>query len=181
MSDADARALLDDARRSRGHLKRAAARLDEDPALRDAVVGTARAAGIDVPDDVASGSSKRLLRVCLDRSDAAQVIRSPIRRDEAFRCAVCALDVAPHGRTARNHCPRCLCSLHVDVVPGDRAAGCGGVLDPIGLEVRGGEQVLTFRCRSCGAIRHNRALLDGEADDVGSLARLSAGEAAWPR
>lgn len=71
------------------------------------------------------------------------------------------------------HCPRCLRSLHVDVVPGDRAAECGGILDPVRAEQRHGDWVLIYRCRECGAERVNRALLDGvEPDDWAVVARL---------
>ncbi len=47
---------------------------------------------------------------------------------EAFVCKVCGRTVPPEGAGSeyRNHCPYCLSSLHLDTVPGDRAAGCGG-------------------------------------------------------
>jgi hypothetical protein len=65
----------------------------------------------------------------------------------------------------------------VDVVPGDRAAGCGGLLDPVDLEVRGERWVIRYRCRRCGVERRNQALRDGEpADDPVALARVAAGE-----
>ena len=53
--------------------------------------------------------------------------------DEGFRCRVCKKDVLPLSYTARDHCPYCLCSLHVDINPGDRACLCKGILRPIGL------------------------------------------------
>ena len=34
--------------------------------------------------------------------------------DEAFTCVVCNKKVEPLSYTARDHCPNCLCSLHVD-------------------------------------------------------------------
>ena len=47
---------------------------------------------------------------------------------EVFTCKNCGRVVVPEGAgsTHRNHCPNCLCSLHVDEEPGDRASSCGG-------------------------------------------------------
>lgn len=180
MSDTAARArdLLARAR-SRGDIKRLGAWLDEqaDPGLRQAVVAAGRARGADLPEEAADWPGKRLIRAALAREEAARVATNPTARDEAFTCAHCGLDVPPHGRTARDHCPRCLRSLHVDVVPGDRASDCGGILDPIGLEVRAGASRLRFRCRRCGAEKVNRALADGvPPDDPVALALVSRGE-----
>ena len=50
-------------------------------------------------------------------------------------------------------------------MPGDRANGCGGVLDPVGVEIRGGDTVLRYRCRRCGATHRVRAVLDGDSPD----------------
>ena len=49
---------------------------------------------------------------------------------EVFTCKNCGRVVVPEGAgsTHRNHCPNCLCSLHVDEEPGDRASACGGLL-----------------------------------------------------
>ena len=58
----------------------------------------------------------------------------------------------------RDHCPYCLRSLHVDDVPGDRAAGCGGILDPVDLRLEGrAGVVIEYRCRRCGLTHRNRA------------------------
>lgn len=65
------------------------------------------------------------------------------------------------GSDHRNHCPNCLSSLHVDVEPGDRASGCGGVMEPIAVWVRkGGEWAVIHRCRRCGALSSNRTAAD---------------------
>ena len=56
------------------------------------------------------------------------------KNDGGFICANCGAEVVPLRYTSRNHCPRCLCSLHLDVNPGDRAADCGGIMDPITAE-----------------------------------------------
>lgn len=159
-----ARALIDGAR-SRGQLKRDGAAIDADPRLRDAVIAAARAAGNPLPPQAADWPGKRLLRRARARDVQAQQRTTPIARDEAFTCAHCGLDVPAHGRTARDHCPACLRSLHVDVVPGDRAAGCGGLLDPIGLVGSPHAPRIRYRCRRCGAERVNQAILDGAPPD----------------
>lgn len=80
------------------------------------------------------------------------------------------------GGGYRNHCPRCLHSLHVDVNPGDRASDCGGVLEPVAVESSGKKGwVIVHRCRRCGAVRRNRAALDDplEPDDFDAIIALT--------
>ena len=54
--------------------------------------------------------------------------------DEAFTCYNCGKEVEPLNYTARDHCPNCLHSLHLDINPGDRASNCKGHLIPTGIE-----------------------------------------------
>lgn len=92
---------------------------------------------------------------------------------EPFICKNCGRAVLPdHAGTAhRNHCPSCLCSLHLDVIPGDRAAGCGGLMDPIAVWVRkGGEWAVIHRCRRCGILSSNRVAADDNGLKLLSLA-----------
>ena len=131
--------------RSRGEIKRLGQAVERDPELRAALQAEAARRGLD---DGLEG--KRLVRALLDRSDAAQVRTNPIHVDESFQCEHCGAAVQPGGRPVRDHCPHCLRSLHVDVVPGDRAAGCGGLLDPVRLELDHGTVVIRYRCRTCG-------------------------------
>lgn len=58
--------------------------------------------------------------------------------DEAFTCKRCGRLVVPEGAGSdhRNHCPYCLCSVHLDNAPGDREADCGALMEPIGVWVR---------------------------------------------
>lgn len=82
------------------------------------------------------------------------------KNDSGFICANCGFTVLPLGKTSRNHCPKCLCSLHVDVLPGDRACDCGGVMKPISAEPDPKKgYVLTHKCTKCGFIGKNRAAL----------------------
>ncbi|NCB62214.1 MAG: ribosome small subunit-dependent GTPase A [Clostridia bacterium] len=82
---------------------------------------------------------------------------------ESFPCKVCGTMITPEdaGSQHRNHCPRCLASVHVDNHPGDRASLCKGVMDPISVWVRkNGEWAIIHRCRSCGALSSNRIAAD---------------------
>lgn len=82
---------------------------------------------------------------------------------ETFICQNCGQTVAPEGAGSRhrNHCPNCLCSVHVDHVPGDRASLCHGTMDPIAVWVRkGGEWALIHKCRLCGDLSSNRVAAD---------------------
>lgn len=94
-----------------------------------------------------------------------------------FVCAHCGTVVRPlAGGSVRNHCPSCLRSVHLDVDPGDRAADCGGELEPVAAERTGKKGwVIVHRCRSCGAERRNRAALDDpeQPDDHDALIRLT--------
>jgi ribosome biogenesis GTPase len=84
-------------------------------------------------------------------------------RAESFECRECGVLVQAEGAGSehRNHCPKCLCSVHLDVKPGDRASYCKGVMDAIGVWVRkDGEWALIHRCRVCGALSSNRIAAD---------------------
>ncbi|MBM3474949.1 MAG: RNHCP domain-containing protein [Armatimonadetes bacterium] len=98
--------------------------------------------------------------------------------NDPFVCVNCGLAVQPlvHGGQ-RNHCPRCLCSQHVDgPVPGDRAADCGGIMRPIAVE-RSAKKgwVIIQECAKCGLIRRNKAATDDPAqpDDFAELLRIA--------
>lgn len=92
-------------------------------------------------------------------------------KDENFICEVCGREVKKLNYTARDHCPHCLCSLHVDVFPGDRACECHGVLRPIGIEKNKKGMQIVYRCEKCGAIKKNIVAAD---DDMDMIIKLSA-------
>lgn len=98
------------------------------------------------------------------------------KNDSGFTCVRCGRVVPPLGKTSRNHCPYCLWSLHVDVLPGDRACGCGGPMEPIAAlpDPKKG-YVVVHRCQKCGRIRRNKAALEGSVpDDRALLIALTA-------
>lgn len=82
---------------------------------------------------------------------------------ESFTCKVCGTFVVPDGAGSqhRNHCSKCLSSVHVDIEPGDRASLCNGIMDPVSIWVRkGGEWAIVHRCRLCGSFSSNRIAAD---------------------
>ncbi|MDR0367310.1 MAG: RNHCP domain-containing protein [Rickettsiales bacterium] len=81
---------------------------------------------------------------------------------EDFVCVNCGAEVKGDGYT--NHCPECLCSLHVDENPGDRACGCQGLMRPVGVEEKRGETVIIHRCIKCGAVKKNRSAANDKFD-----------------
>ena len=93
--------------------------------------------------------------------------------DESFVCMVCGRNVtyAGAGSRHRNHCPQCLSSVHLDNVPGDRSANCGGIMDAIGVWVRkNGEWAIIHRCRSFGHLSSNRIASDDNPVKLLSIA-----------
>jgi RNHCP domain-containing protein len=103
------------------------------------------------------------------------------RNPDTFRCRNCRLDVsldAP-GTSHRNHCPSCLWSRHLDGrVPGDRAALCGGSMEPIAICARSdGEWAVVHRCTGCTTVRVNRIAGD---DNPLMLMRLAVRPLAQP-
>ena len=91
-----------------------------------------------------------------------------LRTKEDFICGNCGH--ATHGNGYTNHCPLCLWSRHVDVNPGDRAASCGGLMEPVGTVLKGGDWIIRHRCTVCGFERNNKAAPD---DDFEAIVRLS--------
>ena len=103
--------------------------------------------------------------------------------NDAFTCKVCGRPVVPEGAGSdhRNHCPNCLCSLHVDIEPGDRAADCGGIMEPVAVWVRkSGEWAIIHRCRRCGALSSNRIAADDKPMKLMSIAMKPAAFPPFP-
>lgn len=77
-----------------------------------------------------------------------------IKNQEDFTCAHCGVEVQGTGYT--NHCPECLWSRHVDNHPGDRAAGCGGLMKLVSYRVVSGSYDLLHKCEQCGHEKWNK-------------------------
>ncbi len=84
--------------------------------------------------------------------------------DEEFKCENCGKDIKPLGYTARDHCPHCLYSKHVDNNPGDRECECRGLLEPIAIEKFKDTYKIIYRCEKCKAIKKNIIANDDNMD-----------------
>ena len=58
----------------------------------------------------------------------------------------------------------------MDINPGDRAEVCGGLMEPVGLELEKGRYIIRHRCQKCGLEKNNHA---AENDNTDSLVKLS--------
>jgi hypothetical protein len=133
--------------------------------FKQALVRAAANRGVFFGEEALGWPYKKLLRKARGREISARVRSNPIQRDESFECEGCGRSVSSHGRTARNHCPYCLASKHVDIVPGDRRAICGGLMPAVSVARRKGVYVLIHRCEVCNFERPNRVMLDGDPPD----------------
>ena len=87
--------------------------------------------------------------------------------DEDFECRECGYKVKRLGYTARDHCPKCLCSIHIDNNPGDRACNCLGTLRPIAIEPgKKDSYKIVFICDKCGMIKRNKTAIDDDMDKI---------------
>lgn len=91
-------------------------------------------------------------------------------RDEQFVCENCGAQVDVLGYTARDHCPKCLYSKHVDVMPGDRQNNCLGLLVPIGIEKFRDTYKIIYRCERCRKTHKNVVAKDDDMNEIINLA-----------
>ncbi len=91
-------------------------------------------------------------------------------KDENFTCEKCGKNVEKLNYTARDHCPYCLYSKHVDIMPGDRENKCQGLLRPIGIEKFKDTYKIIYQCEKCNQIHKNIMAKD---DDMNLIIELS--------
>ena len=96
-----------------------------------------------------------------------------IVRNESFICKNCGHKNLPLQGSCRNHCQKCLFSLHVELdVAGDRENACGGFMKPVSLEQLSKKgYVIVHRCLECGMEMKNKTADD---DDFEKVIELSA-------
>ncbi len=85
--------------------------------------------------------------------------------NESFSCGYCGREVSLHPTgSARNHCPHCLYSLHVDdMKPGDRASECHGLMEPIWVDYRKNKgDMIRHKCQKCSKEMVNMVAPDDE-------------------
>jgi len=88
---------------------------------------------------------------------------------EDFECEHCGHSQRGTGYT--NHCERCLWSKHVDVQPGDRAAECGALMQPVAVDTKKAGYRILQRCVGCEHERWNKAQ---DGDDFEAILQISA-------
>ncbi len=91
--------------------------------------------------------------------------------DEPFVCEHCGRKIEPLGYTARDHCPYCLYSKHVDILPGDRSNPCKGLLQPIGIEKFKNTYKIIYRCERCKQLHKNIMAQDDDMDLIIELSK----------
>lgn len=92
--------------------------------------------------------------------------------DENFVCDNCKQEVSKLNYTARDHCPNCLYSKHVDINPGDRLNTCKGLLKPIGIEKYRDTYKIIYQCEKCKEIHKNKIANDDNMDLIIELSKL---------
>ena len=90
--------------------------------------------------------------------------------DEEFICENCKEKVEKLNYSARDHCPNCLYSKHVDINPGDRMNECKGMLKPIEIEKFKDTYKIIYRCEKCGLLHKNVMASD---DNINLIIKLS--------
>ncbi len=91
-------------------------------------------------------------------------------KDEKFICENCHNSVNTLNYSARDHCPYCLYSKHVDINPGDRQNQCHGLMKPINIEKYKNTYKIIYRCTLCNQIHKNIVATD---DDFNKIIELS--------
>ena len=93
--------------------------------------------------------------------------------DESFICENCGKTVSKGGYTARDHCPFCLYSKHVDINPGDRLNTCCGALEPIGIEKYKDTYKILYTCEKCHKPHKNIIAKDDDMNEIINISRIN--------
>lgn len=91
--------------------------------------------------------------------------------DEEFVCENCNKKVEKLKYSARDHCPHCLCSKHVDINPGDRMNECKGLLVPIDLEKFKDTYKIIYECNKCKQKHKNIIAIDDDMDMIINISK----------
>lgn len=86
--------------------------------------------------------------------------------DEEFICENCLKNVTKLEYSARDHCPHCLYSKHVDINPGDRMNDCKGLLTPIDIEKFKDTYKIIYKCNKCKTIHKNIIAKDDDMNKI---------------
>ena len=92
--------------------------------------------------------------------------------DENFICENCNKEVKKLNYTARDHCPYCLYSKHLDINPGDRENKCHGLLEPIEIEKFKDTYKIIYKCKKCHQIHKNIMAKDDDMNEIIKLSKI---------
>ncbi len=88
------------------------------------------------------------------------------KNDSGFICEHCKKEVSPLGYSSRDHCPYCLCSIHVDIFPGDRSNTCRGLLMPYDITYKNDTYTIHYKCTKCGQLHNNKSAKDDSFETI---------------
>lgn len=91
------------------------------------------------------------------------------KRVEDFSCDRCGRKVEGTGFT--DHCPECLWSKHVDINPGDRKSNCEGMMEPLGMEVKGDGYIIHYKCTECNQKHRVKSSKEDNVDEIIKLSK----------
>lgn len=94
--------------------------------------------------------------------------------DENFICENCGYSVNKLNYTARDHCPLCLYSKHVDILPGDRNNTCLGLMKPVGIEKYKNTYKIIYKCSKCNQLHKNIMAVDDNYDLIVKLSVMNS-------
>ena len=94
--------------------------------------------------------------------------------DENFICENCGYSVNKLNYTARDHCPLCLYSKHVDIMPGDRNNTCLGLMKPVGIEKYKNTYKIIYKCSKCNQLHKNIMAVDDNYDLIVKLSVMNS-------
>ena len=96
-----------------------------------------------------------------------------LENDEEFICENCGKKVDKLVYSSRDHCPYCLYSKHVDILPGDRSNECRGLLKPIGIEKYKDTYKIIYKCDKCHEMHKNIVANDDNYDEIINLSVIN--------
>ena len=112
-----------------------------------------------------------MIYVIINISDESVIIMKKfVKNDNGFTCLNCGKYVEPLNYTSRDHCPYCLYSIHVDILPGDRLNNCLGMLIPCGIEKYKNSFKILYKCSKCNQNTKNIMAND---DDMNEIIKIS--------
>lgn len=96
------------------------------------------------------------------------LVKNFIVINEEFVCENCGENNPKLPGSCRNHCRKCLFSLHLDKeIPGDRLSNCKKLMRPFRVEQNGKKGWMIFhKCTKCAKVIPNKAADDDNFEEI---------------